>query len=56
MNVQPIGERVLIKVRKQKEKTQGGLYIPESAQENKKEGEVIAVGTMKKGEIGRAHV
>jgi chaperonin GroES len=49
MNVKPIGERVLIKVKKQEDKTKGGLYIPESAKEEKKEGEVYAVGNYKDG-------
>lgn len=49
MKVEPIGERVLLKQNKGEEKTAGGLYIPESAKEEKKEGEVIAVGTYKDG-------
>ena len=49
MNIQPLGERVLIKQTKKEEKTKGGLYIPESAKEERKEGEVIAVGTFKEG-------
>ena len=49
MRITPIGERVLIKPAEKKEKTEGGIYIPESAQEERKEGEVIAVGTRKDG-------
>ncbi len=49
MNIQPIGERVLIKPLKEEERTQGGIYLPESAKEEKKEGEVIALGTFKDG-------
>ncbi|HHI04030.1 MAG TPA: co-chaperone GroES [Candidatus Woesearchaeota archaeon] len=49
MNIKPIGERVLIKHAKQEEKTKGGIYIPETAKEEKKEGEVIAVGQYKDG-------
>ena len=49
MNIKPIGERVLIKPSKQEEKTKGGIYIPDSAKEEKKEGEIIAVGTFKEG-------
>ncbi|OPY44099.1 MAG: co-chaperonin GroES [Methanoregulaceae archaeon PtaU1.Bin222] len=40
----PIGERVLIKPLKLEEMTRSGIYIPESAQEHRKEGSVIAVG------------
>ena len=49
MNIKPIGERVLLKPKKEEAKTKGGIYIPESAKENKKEGEVLAVGTLKDG-------
>jgi len=49
MDIKPIGERVLLKPHKQEEKTKGGIYIPESAKEEKKEGEVLAVGTYKDG-------
>lgn len=49
MNIQPLGERVLIKQTQKEEKTKGGIYIPESAKEERKEGEVIAVGTFKEG-------
>lgn len=49
MNIQPLGERVLLKQTRKEEKTKGGIYIPESAKEERKEGEVIAVGTFKEG-------
>lgn len=44
MEIIPIGERVLIKPIKKEEVTKSGIYIPESAQELKKEGTVVAVG------------
>ncbi len=44
MEIIPIGERVLIKPIKKEEVTKSGIYIPESAQEQKKEGSVVAVG------------
>ncbi|HIH11241.1 TPA: co-chaperone GroES [Candidatus Woesearchaeota archaeon] len=49
MNIVPLGERVLLKPRQKEEKTKGGIYIPEAAQEEKKEGIVVAVGTTKEG-------
>lgn len=48
MNIKPLGERVLIKPLNE-EKTKGGIYIPDSAKESKKEGEVVAVGRSKDG-------
>ncbi|HII17522.1 TPA: co-chaperone GroES [Candidatus Woesearchaeota archaeon] len=49
MELQPIGERVLIRPVKKEEKTKGGIYLPDSAQEKRKEGEVIAAGAYKDG-------
>ena len=45
MNIKPIGERVLIKPVKEEEKTTGGIYIPETAKEKKKQGVVMEIGT-----------
>ena len=49
MKIVPLGERVLLKPKEKEERTAGGLYIPESAKEDKKEGTVIAVGSTKEG-------
>lgn len=49
MIIRPIGERVLLKHQKKEEVTKGGIYIPESAKQEKKEGIVIAVGTFENG-------
>jgi chaperonin GroES len=47
--IKPIGERVLLKHLKKTEVTKGGIYIPDSAQKEKKEGIIIAVGTFEDG-------
>ena len=44
MNIKPIGDRVLLRSEREEEKTKGGLYIPETAQEKTQSGTVIAVG------------
>ena len=44
MKIKPLGDRVLLKTQKEEEKTQGGLYIPETAQEKTQEGVVVAIG------------
>ncbi len=49
MGIIPIGERVLMKPLRKDERTKSGIYIPESAQENRKEGIVVAVGTRDDG-------
>lgn len=45
MQVKPLGNRVLIKVKETEEKTKGGIYIPQTAQEKTQTGVVVAVGT-----------
>ncbi|KXS43239.1 MAG: chaperonin Cpn10 [Methanolobus sp. T82-4] len=49
MIIRPIGERVLIKAVKKAEVTESGIFIPDSAQEEKKEGIVVGVGTFEDG-------
>ncbi|MFP4523907.1 MAG: co-chaperone GroES [Candidatus Woesearchaeota archaeon] len=49
MAIRPLGERVLLKQPRTKEKTEGGIYIPESAKKERKEGEVVAVGQREDG-------
>lgn len=49
MIIKPIGERVLLKHLKKQEVTKGGIYIPDSARQEKKEGIVLAVGTFEDG-------
>ncbi len=44
MKLQPLGDRVLLKVEEGEQKTAGGLYIPQTAQEKTQIGTVIAVG------------
>lgn len=44
MTVQPLGDRILVKMEKEEEKTKGGLFIPETAQEKTQIATVIAVG------------
>ena len=42
MKVQPINGRILIRPFEAKEKTSGGLYLPDTAKEKPMEGEIIA--------------
>ncbi len=45
MNIQPMGDRVVVKVAEVKEeKTKSGLYVPDTAKEKPQEAEVLAVG------------
>ncbi len=44
MNIQPLGDRVLVKPLEAEEKTKGGILIPDTAKEKPQEGEIVAVG------------
>lgn len=53
MNIQPLGDRVVIKAVPQEEKTKSGIIMPDTATKEKpQEGEVLAVGPgrLEKGE------
>ncbi len=45
MNVKPLGDRVLVKIKESETKTAGGIIIPQTAQEKTQTGIVVAVGT-----------
>lgn len=42
--IQPLGDRVLVKVLEAEEKTRGGIVLPDSAKEKPQAAEVVAVG------------
>mgnify|MGYP003573914671 CR=1 FL=1 len=44
MKIEPMGERILIKIVKQADQTSSGIYLPETAKEKPQEGEVVAMG------------
>jgi len=44
MNIQPLGDRILIKPLEAEEKTKGGIVLPDTAKEKPQEGKVAAVG------------
>jgi chaperonin GroES len=46
-NIKPLGDHVLVKPVKQEEKTNSGIYLPDSAKDKPQEGEVLAVGSGK---------
>lgn len=49
MKVKPLENRILIKPREADEKTEGGIYLPDSAKEKTHDGTVVAVGEGKDG-------
>jgi chaperonin GroES len=49
----PMSDRVLVKFVDRKKKSDGGIYIPDSAQEKSSEGEVVAVGPGRVTDAGK---
>ena len=53
INVEPLGDRVLVRALEEKEVKKGGIIIPDTAKEKPQEGEVMAVGPGKTTEEGK---
>ena len=53
MNIKPLGDRALIEPLEAKEKTKGGIVLPDTAKEKPQEGKIVAVGKGKIGEDGK---
>ncbi|MGF1591167.1 MAG: co-chaperone GroES [Pleurocapsa sp.] len=50
--VKPLGDHIFLKVQAAEEKTAGGIFLPDSAQEKPQIGEVVEVGAGKKNDDG----
>ncbi|NMP21251.1 co-chaperone GroES [Sulfobacillus harzensis] len=44
MQVRPLGDRVLVKMVEEQQRTQSGIYIPDTAKDKPQTGVVVAVG------------
>ena len=44
MAIQPLGDRILIKLLEEEGKSPGGIILPDTAKEKPQEGKVVAVG------------
>jgi len=44
MAIQPLGDRILVKLLEQEEKSPGGIILPDTAKEKPQEGRVLASG------------
>ncbi len=53
MKIRPLKDRVLVVRIEEKEKTTGGIIIPDTAKEKPQKGEVIAIGPGKWDEKGK---
>lgn len=50
--VQPLSDRILVKVQEAEEKTMGGIFLPDMAKEKPQVGEVVSLGAGKLNEEG----
>ncbi|GEL76661.1 co-chaperone GroES [Tenuibacillus multivorans] len=50
--LKPLGDRVIVEVVEQEEKTSSGIVLPDSAQEKPQEGKIVAVGSGRVTENG----
>ncbi|NQT22779.1 MAG: co-chaperone GroES [Candidatus Omnitrophica bacterium] len=53
MKIQPLGDRIMVEVLEAKEKTKGGIVLPDTAKEKPQEAKVIAVGKGRVSDEGK---
>ena len=53
MKIQPLADRIVVKVLEAKEVTRGGIVLPDTAKEKPQEAEIVAVGKGKVSDEGR---
>ena len=53
MNLEPLGDRIVVKPTAKEETTKGGIILPDTVKEKPQEGEVIAVGPGRMTEEGK---
>jgi chaperonin GroES len=53
MSFRPLHDRILVRRVESEEKTKGGIIIPDTAKEKPQEGEVIAVGSGARTDVGQ---
>jgi chaperonin GroES len=53
MNLQPLGDRLIVEVLEAEELTVGGIVLPDTAQEKPQRGRVLAVGPGARNEDGK---
>lgn len=59
MKIKPLNDRILVEVLESEEKTKGGIYLPDTAKEEKTEGKVVSTGpgkTLESGNIQKMQV
>ena len=52
LKLRPLGDRVVIEPLEQEERTESGLFIPETAKEKPQRGKIIAIGDGRRDDEG----
>ena len=53
MNLQPLGDRVIVEVLEEEESTESGIVLPDTAKDKQQRGRVRAIGPGARGEDGK---
>jgi chaperonin GroES len=53
LKLRPLGDRVVVEPLEQEERTETGLFIPETAKEKPQKGTILAVGEGRRDEDGK---
>ena len=52
MKFKPVGERALVEIEAREEKTESGIFLPETAKDKPQTARIVAAGEMKNGSVG----
>ena len=53
MNLQPLGDRLIVEVLEEEETTSSGIVLPDTAKEKPSQGQIVAVGPGGRDESGK---
>ena len=53
LKLRPLGDRIVVEPLEQEERTESGLYIPETAKEKPQKGKILAVGAGRRDDDGK---
>lgn len=53
MNIQPLGDRILVEVLEAEEVTKGGIVVPDTAKEKPQQAKVVSVGKGRVSDDGK---
>ncbi|MCH7773304.1 MAG: co-chaperone GroES [Bacteroidetes bacterium] len=53
LNINPLGDRIVVKPMEAEEKTKGGIILPDTAKEKPVEGSIMAAGPGRKSDDGK---